>query len=107
LKDIPLAIEFARTPEDRKIAELFFAAEDIGYPYVAPPNVPADRLAALRTAFQQMFKDPKLIEDAAKQQLDINPVSWERMTKVINDAYSAPEALRTRLRETVSVSEAK
>lgn len=105
LQEVPLAVEFSRTPDDRKVAELFFAAEDIGYPYVAPPNIPADRLEALRAALQKVFNDPAAVAEAKKQNLDINPVSWQRMTKVINDAYTAPEALRNRLRQTVKVAQ--
>lgn len=102
LKDVPLALEFAKTPDDRKVAELFFAAEDIGYPYLAPPGVPADRLAAIRSAFEQVYKDPELIAEAKKGGLDINPVSWQRMTKVITDSYSAPDSVRQRLRTLVA-----
>jgi tripartite-type tricarboxylate transporter receptor subunit TctC len=107
LKDIPLAVDFSRTPDDRKVAELFFAAEDIGYPYVAPPETPADRLAILRKAMEETFKDPQAKAEAAKQNLDINPVSWQRMTKGIVDSYSAPEPLRKRLRDTVNSGEQK
>jgi hypothetical protein len=102
LPQVPLAIDFSRTPDDRKVAELFFAAEDVGYPYLASPSVPADRLAALRNAMTQAFKDPELIAEMKKGGLDVNPVSWQRMTKVIKDSYSAPEAIRKRLRETVA-----
>jgi hypothetical protein len=101
LPDVPLAIDFSRTPDDRKVAELFFAAEDVGYPYLAPPTVPADRLAAIRDAMAKSFKDPELIAEARKGGLDVTGVSWQRMTKVIQDSYSAPEAIRKRLRETV------
>lgn len=101
LPDVPLAIDFSRTADDRRVAELFFAAEEVGYPYAAPPGVPADRLAALRGAMDRALADPALIAEAAKLGLDINPVNWERMTKVIADAYSAPQAIRTRLRETI------
>jgi tripartite-type tricarboxylate transporter receptor subunit TctC len=107
LPDIPLAVDFSRTPEDRKVAELFFAAEDIGYPYVAPPETPADRLAILRGAMEKTFKDPAAIAEAKKQNLDINPVSWQRMSKIITDSYSAPEPIRVRLRETVNSGEQK
>ena len=102
IPEVPLAIDFSRTPDDRKVAELFFAAEDIGYPYLAPSNVPADRLAAIREALAKAFNDPELIAEARKAGLDINPVTWQRMTKVISDAYSAPEPIRKRLRDTIA-----
>ena len=54
----------ARSPEERAALELFFARVDMGRPFVAPPDVPADRVAALRAAFQAMLKDPAFLDDA-------------------------------------------
>lgn len=99
LPDVPLALDFARTDEGRKVLELFFAAEDIGYPYAAPPGVPADRLAVLRSAFAAALKEPELAADLAQQGLDVSPVTWETMTKVIHDSYGAPEPIKQRLRK--------
>lgn len=99
LPDVPLALEFARTDEDRKILELFFAAEDIGYPYAAPPGVPDDRLAVLRKAFSAALMEPELKADLALQGLDVSPVTWEAMTKVIHSSYGAPEPIKQRLRK--------
>ena len=102
LNDVPLALDFARNSEDRRMMELFFAAEDIGYPYVAPPLVPTDRLAALRTAFEKTMLDPNFVEDLRKQSLDVNPVSWQRMTKIIQDSYNAPDHIKARLRKALN-----
>jgi tripartite-type tricarboxylate transporter receptor subunit TctC len=102
LQDVPLALDFAPNPEARKVMALFFAAEDIGYPYVAPPGLAADRLKALRDGFALTLKDSRYVADARKQGLDINPVSWQRMTEVITDSFTAPEALKDRLRRSVA-----
>ncbi|MDP2356238.1 MAG: tripartite tricarboxylate transporter substrate-binding protein [Beijerinckiaceae bacterium] len=98
LPDVPLALEFARNSEDRRMMELFFAAEDIGYPYAAPPQTTPAMLAALREGFARTMKDPDFISELQKQSLDVNPVSWEAMTKIIHDAYTAPEHVKSRLR---------
>ena len=98
LPDVPLALDFARNSEDRLMMELFFAAEDIGYPYAAPPQVPADRLAALRDGFAKSVADPELVAELQKQSLDVNPVSWQAMTKIIHDSYRAPQHIKERLR---------
>ena len=81
---------------------LFFAAEEIGYPYVAPPGLAADRLKALRDGFALTLKDSRYVADAKKQGLDVNPVTWQRMTEVITDSFTAPEALKARLRQSVA-----
>lgn len=101
LPDVPLALDYAKTADDRKLLELFFAAEDIGYPYAAPPQVPADRLEALRKAFIATCKDPSFIADMKKQSLDVNPVSWEAMTRIINESYAAPQSVKMRLQSSL------
>ena len=51
IKDAPMVIESTQSPDDRKALELFFARTAMGRPFVAPPDVPAERLAILRNAF--------------------------------------------------------
>lgn len=97
--DLPLALDFVKNPDDRTLMELYYAADEIGYPYVTPPGVPADRLAALKKAFMDTLNDPQFVADAEKQKLDVHPVSSERMTKVIADSYAVPPATVKRLQE--------
>ena len=103
LPDLPLALEFAKNADDKKLMELFFAAEEIGYPYAAPPNLPADRLAALRKAFAATLADKQFIDEAQKQKLDVNPVSWQQMTDIIKSAFASPPAIIARLREAIDL----
>jgi hypothetical protein len=103
LPNLPLALEFAKNPDDKKLMELFFAAEEIGYPYAAPPDMPADRLAVLRKAFADTMADKQFIEEANKQKLDVNPVTWQQMTEVIRSAFAAPPPIIARLRESIDL----
>lgn len=103
LPDLPLALEFAKNPDDKKLMELFFAAEEIGYPYAAPPDLPDDRLAALRKAFADTMADKEFIAEAQKQKLDVNPVTWQQMTEVIKSAFAAPQPIIARLREAIDL----
>jgi tripartite-type tricarboxylate transporter receptor subunit TctC len=98
LPHVPLALDFAKNPDDRKLLELFFAAEDLGFPYVAPAGVPAERLAVLRAAFENTMKDSLFLSEMTKQKLDVNPVSWQDMKRIVDESYSAPESLKLRLR---------
>ena len=97
LPNLPLGLDFITKPEDRQLMELFFAADEIGYPFAAPAGVPADRVAALRQAFSDMLADPAYIADANRLQFDVNPVSWQRMSKIIADAYATPVEIQKRL----------
>jgi tripartite-type tricarboxylate transporter receptor subunit TctC len=93
VKDAPMVIEAARSAEDRKALELFFARAAMGRPFVAPPGVPAERLATLRTAFDAALADPAFLEDARKQNLNVVPVSAREMTEVVGKAYATPPAV--------------
>src|SRR4051812_40196655 len=93
VKDAPMVIEAARSAEDRQALELFFARAAMGRPFVAPPDVPADRLATLRTAFDAALADPAFLEGAKKQNLNVVPVSAREMTGLVSKAYATPPAV--------------
>jgi tripartite-type tricarboxylate transporter receptor subunit TctC len=90
IKDAPLVLESAHTPDERKALELFFARAAIGRPFVAPPEVRADRIAALRQAFDATLRDPGFVEDAKKQNLNVVPVTGPEMADIVANAYKTP-----------------
>ena len=99
LPDAPLGLDFIKGADDRKLMELFFAADEIGYPFAAPPGVPEDRVTALRKAFSDMLADPAYVAEANKLEFDVNPVTWQRMSKIVADAYATPAAAQKRLQD--------
>jgi len=88
LPDVPLAMDFAKTDEQRQILKLMFARNVMGRPYVAPPNLPADRVAVLRKAFMDTMTDKDFLAEADKMQLEINPVSGAEVEKLVKDVYA-------------------
>src|SRR5882672_7710279 len=90
VKDAPMVIEAARSAEDRRVLELFFARAAMGRPFVAPPGVPEDRLAAIRQAFDATLRDPAFLEDAKKQSLNVVPISGRQMLDIVANAYGTP-----------------
>jgi len=98
LKDVPLALDFARNAEERKILETVFLSYEFGRPYLAPPNVPADRMAALRKAFMDTLKDPKFLKHAKKSRVVVNPVKPERLISLLHKAYATPASLIARIK---------
>lgn len=93
LKEVPLGVAAARTPEDRQALELFFARVELGRPFVLPPGVPDDRVAAMRAGFAAMLKDKAFLEEADKQRLRVVAISGDQMTAVLANAYQAPPAI--------------
>jgi tripartite-type tricarboxylate transporter receptor subunit TctC len=92
-KGIPLATSFAKTDEQRAIMELFFSQTVFGRPYLVAPEVPADRVAALRKAFMDTMHDPEYLADARKQGLDTDPVDGKEVQRLVQKFYSAPPDL--------------
>jgi len=90
LLDVPLVMDFAKTDEQRQILKLVFARNVMGRPYLAPPNVPAERVAALRDAFAATMADNDFRAEAAKTDLEINPVSGAEVEKLVKDVYATP-----------------
>src|ERR1700757_2803355 len=88
LPDVPLVMDFANTDEQRQILKILFARNVMGRPYLAPPNVPADRVAALREAFAATMTDKDLLAEAAKTDLEINPVSGAEVEKLVKEVYA-------------------
>jgi tripartite-type tricarboxylate transporter receptor subunit TctC len=99
IKDAPMVIEAAHSAEDRQALELFFARAAIGRPFVAPPGVPDERIAALRTAFDATLADPAFRDDAKKQNLNVVPISARETTAVVARAYATPPEIVRRTKQ--------
>jgi hypothetical protein len=90
---VPAILDFAKAPEDRQVLELLFAPQDMGRPFFAPPGLPAERVRALRTAFMESVKDPKFLEEAAKQGVEVQPLAGEDIHALLERIYASPKAV--------------
>jgi tripartite-type tricarboxylate transporter receptor subunit TctC len=97
-RGVPLAASLARSDDDRKVIELVFSQGVFGRPYVLPPGVPADRVAALRNAFVTALNDPALRVEAGKMQLDVDPMAGDALQALITSIYATPRHLVERAR---------
>lgn len=92
IPNVPTTVELARNDEERDTLKLFASVGDIGRAYLAPPDVPAARVAQLRKAFMDTMKDPTLIAYAQKNNLELDPMSGEDLQKLIVDMSKVPAA---------------
>jgi tripartite-type tricarboxylate transporter receptor subunit TctC len=90
LKDVPIGTDLARSEKDRAILKLFFARVAVGRPIVAPPGMDADRVAALRKAFDQTMRDPAFLAEAKAQDLTVDAISGEEIAGIIAETYKSP-----------------
>jgi tripartite-type tricarboxylate transporter receptor subunit TctC len=91
LANVPLAGEFARSERARKAIEFLESDTVLAWPLLAPPGTPAERVQELRRAFEAMLKDPELLADAAKQNLDVDLVPGDVLKKLVEDLYTTPD----------------
>jgi tripartite-type tricarboxylate transporter receptor subunit TctC len=97
-RGVPRAEELAQSEDDKKVIRLVFSQGIFGRPFVLPPGVPADRVAALRKAFVQALNDQTLRAEADKMQLDVDPMSGDELQKLVADLYDTPARLVERAR---------
>jgi tripartite-type tricarboxylate transporter receptor subunit TctC len=101
LPDVPLALELAKTPEDRALLELNDARLAIGRPFMFPPGVPSERVKAVRAAFAQMVKDKDFIADAQKEKRDLDVVLGDDLQLLLQRLSKTPKTLIERLTESL------
>jgi tripartite-type tricarboxylate transporter receptor subunit TctC len=87
----PLAVSFARSPEQKQIMELVYAQQLFGRPYVVSPETPAERVEALRDAFMKTWADQDLLADASKMALDISPSNGRDVQSVVERIFETPQ----------------
>ncbi len=98
-KGVPLTYSMAKNDEDRAIMELAYSQEVFGRPFVAPPGVPADRVAALRKAFLAALADKDAQEDAKTMRLDVAPISGEEVQALVAKVYAMPANIVARAKD--------
>jgi tripartite-type tricarboxylate transporter receptor subunit TctC len=90
LPDVPLVTDLATNPSQRQMLRMIFARQVMGRPFVAPPGVPAERVAALRKAFMDTLADKDFLADSAKARLEINPVAGDKVEELVKEIYATP-----------------
>lgn len=98
LADVPRLIDLAQNDEQRKLFIFVSEVANIERPYAAPPGIPADVLATYRKAFDEMVKDPKLVEEANRSNLDLDPQNGETVAKIVKDIISTPPEVIAKVR---------
>ena len=99
LPDVPLLMDLAANGEDRALLRLLSASTHIGRPIFTTPGVPADRVETLRKAFDAMVRDPAFLEQARKENFDIDAVSGEALQKLVAEIVAMPKAQGERLKK--------
>ena len=94
----PFITDLLPNADDKQVVRTALSQLAMARPFTAPPNVPQDRVAALRAAFDAAVKDPAFLADAKQQQLDITPYSGAQIDALMRDIYATPPELVDRVR---------
>ena len=88
LPNVPLIMDLATNDEERQSLKLIFARQALGRPFLAPPGIPSDRSAFLRSVFKKTVSDPELRAEADRAKIEIEPLTGENLENVINQVFS-------------------
>jgi tripartite-type tricarboxylate transporter receptor subunit TctC len=97
--DVPSIFDYVKTDADRAALKLALARLEFGRPFFVPPGVPADRVAALRQAFDATVNDPFFLTDAARAKIDIDPLSGADVQALVEEVSHTPADVVVRVRE--------
>lgn len=93
----PSIYALAKTEEQRQIITLNNEGSSLGRPVLTTPDVPRDRVNALRHAFAEVMRDKELIEEAKKQGLEIDPIGPDKLKEIIDRLASTPKDIVDKL----------
>ena len=90
LPDVPLILDLAQNANEIAALKLIFSRQSVARPFAAPPDIPADRKAALRAAFDATMKDPAFLDEAQKSDLEVRPVGGAEIDRLVAELYASP-----------------
>jgi tripartite-type tricarboxylate transporter receptor subunit TctC len=98
MPNVPIALEGAKTEEQRDILRAVLNVTEVGTSFFTTPGTPEDRVAALRKAFDDTMKDSGLLKDAEKMRMDIQPLSGGDVQKLIASVADLSPAVVEKVR---------
>lgn len=104
LPNVPTAIEMSQTEETREVFRFVAFKFTLARLFTLPPDVPPQRVQALRAAFDAMVKDPHFLADAKKLNLDINPINGEEATRMVQLLSKMPASIVEKLRPVLAAN---
>jgi tripartite-type tricarboxylate transporter receptor subunit TctC len=98
LPDVPFAVDLANTKEDRQLMAFYVSSEQIGRAFLAPPETPADRVDALRKAYDETMQDPQLLAEIDRSHSEFSPLSGDKLQRLVAATADVPPATVARIR---------
>jgi tripartite-type tricarboxylate transporter receptor subunit TctC len=100
--NVPLVTDVVDNPVHRQVLELILLPQEMARPILAPPGIPADRLAILRNAFNMAMEDPEFIAEAKELKLDRDWLTGPQVEDVVKRIMATPKEIVALAKETIS-----
>jgi tripartite-type tricarboxylate transporter receptor subunit TctC len=101
LPDVPFGLDLVKNKEDQDVMRVLITDTQIAWPLLTPPGLPREKIAALRKAFDSAMKDPDLIREAEKMQLEVEPVTGETLQSSVAHLFGLPASVIERAKAIV------
>jgi hypothetical protein len=98
LPQVDNALERTKSKTDRQVFTALLTEHAMARPFVAPPGVPVERVQLLRKTFMDTLRDPRLLEEANKINVEINPLSREGVQEIVKNLKSMPREVANKVR---------
>jgi len=105
LPEVPTAVDLARNDEERRILSAIMAAAEVGSAFFTTPGVPADRLNALRRAFDATMQDKEFLADVEKTKLAVSPMKGEDLQQLVKQVSDLPPHLLEKVRHAYTANQ--
>jgi tripartite-type tricarboxylate transporter receptor subunit TctC len=103
LPDVPYAVDLAKTEADRQLMAFYVSSEQIGRAFLAPPEMPADRVAALRKAYDETMQDPQLLAEIDQSHSEFSPLSGDKLQRLVAATADVSPTLVARIRNIIGM----
>ncbi len=98
LPDVPTLMEFARNADEKRVLEAILNATEVGAAFFTTPGVPAERVSALRRAFDATMQDPEFKADVEKMRVGLHPLKGEDLQKLVAQVSDLPADITEQVR---------
>jgi tripartite-type tricarboxylate transporter receptor subunit TctC len=97
LPGVPTLPELAQSDEGRQVLHAAASTGEIGRSVLTTPGVPAERLAALRSAFQAMLRDPDFVAACEKRKLMVDGAAGQEIDDIVRETLLLPQAVAEKI----------
>ncbi len=91
LPEVPTVDELAKDEADRGPMDFLLSGNALGRPLAAPPGTPAERVAALRAAFEETMKDPRFLHDVEVSRTEFGPIRGDTLQRSVEQILATPK----------------